>query len=111
MILFQIYFEVADDKRGEFETAFAEVFAPALRRQQGLQEVKLLRLYPPAVIAEIEGAPTEYNYQFNFVFDTEESRRRWAVSKDHDVAWPKISALAKKAVWRGYDWVQSSTKA
>ncbi len=108
MILFQIYFEVADEKRGEFEKAYAEIFEPALRRQQGFQEAKLLRLYPAAQIAEIEGAPSEFNYQFNFVFDTEESRRRWAVCKDHDVAWPKISAIAKKATWRGYDLVSPS---
>jgi heme-degrading monooxygenase HmoA len=105
MILFQIYFEVADEKCGEFEKAYAEVFEPALRRQPGFLESKLLRVYPAARIAEIEGAPTEHNYQFNFVFDTEESRRRWAVCKDHDVAWSKVSAIARRAVWRGYDLV------
>ena len=103
MILFQLYFEVADDRRGEFEQTYAEVFEPALRRQPGFQSARLLRLYPPALVQEIKAAPTEHNYQINFVFDAEESRRRWSVSKDHDVAWPKLSAIAKKAVWRGYD--------
>ena len=111
MILFQIYFEVADEKRGEFEKVYAEIFEPALRRQPGFQEAKLLRLYPAARIEEIEGAPTEFNYQFNFVFDTEESRRHWAVSQDHDVAWPKISAIARQAVWRGYDWIRPPPSA
>jgi hypothetical protein len=105
MILFQLYFDVADDKRSEFEKTYAEVFEQALRRQKGFQSARLLRLFSAARIAEIEAEPTEYNYQINFVFDAEESRRRWAVSADHDVAWPKISALARKAVWRGYDLV------
>jgi hypothetical protein len=103
VILFQILFDVADDKRAEFEKGYAEIFEPALGRQKGFLGSKLLRLYPAAWIQEIEAAPTEYNYQFNFTFDAEESRRQWAVSKDHDVAWPKISSLARKVVWRGYD--------
>lgn len=103
MILFQIYFEVPDDKRDEFEKAYAEIFEPALRRQPGFRESKLLRLYPAARMSEIEAASTEHDYQFNFVFDTEESRRRWAVSQDHDIAWPAVRNLAKSAIWRGYD--------
>jgi|SRR4029079_17811928 heme-degrading monooxygenase HmoA len=108
MILFQILFEVADDRRAEFEKAYRDVFQPALRRQQGFVSSKLLRLYPPARIQEIQGTPTEYDYEVNFVFESEEARRRWAVSKDHDVAWPAVSALARKFGWRGYDIVASS---
>ncbi|HEV3192730.1 MAG TPA: hypothetical protein VGY54_19615 [Polyangiaceae bacterium] len=110
MILFQILFDVAEDKRTEFEKAYAETFEPALRRQQGFLGSKLLRLYPATWIQEIEAAPTEYNYQFNFMFDAEQSRRRWAVSKDHDVAWPKISSLARKLAWRGYDVLRESAQ-
>jgi heme-degrading monooxygenase HmoA len=103
MILFQLLFEVADDKKAEFEKTFAQVFEPALKKQKGFQNVKLIRFYAPAVAAEIEATPTEINYQINFVFDSEASRRVWAKSADHDVAWPKLSGLTKKAQWRGYD--------
>jgi len=103
MILFQLLFEVADDKRTEFEKTYSEVFEPALRRQKGFQNVKLIRFYPPAQAAEIEATPTESNYQINFVFDSEANRRVWSKSADHDVAWPKLSGLTKKAQWRGYD--------
>ncbi len=109
MILFQLLFEVADDKRAEFESTYTEVFAPALKRQQGFQNVKLIRFYAPAVAAEIEATPTECNYQINFVFDSEANRRVWSKSADHDVAWPKLSGLTKKAQWRGYDVLSSST--
>jgi heme-degrading monooxygenase HmoA len=108
MILFQLLFEVADDKRAAFEKTYAEVFAPALRKQKGFQNVKLLRFYAPAQAAEIEASPTELNYQINFVFDSEASRRSWSKSADHDVAWPKLSGLTKKALWRGYDLLSSS---
>ena len=37
MILFQLYFDVPDNKRSEFESTYAEVFQPALSRQQGFQ--------------------------------------------------------------------------
>jgi heme-degrading monooxygenase HmoA len=103
MILFQLLFEVPDTKRTEFEETYATVFLPALSRQQGFQNARLLRLYPPATVAEIGAAPTEHNYQINFVFESEQARRKWAASADHDVAWPRLSAIATKAVWRGYD--------
>jgi hypothetical protein len=108
MILFQILFEVTDDRCAEFEGAYEKVFQPALRRQPGFVTSKLLRLYPAARIKEIEGLPTEFNYEFNFVFESEEARRRWAVSKDHDVTWPAITAIARKVGWRGYDIVANT---
>ena len=108
MILFQLHFEVADDKRAEFEKTYAEVFSPALRKQKGFQSVKFFRFYSKEQATEIEASPTEYNYQINFVFDAESSRRVWAKSPDHDVAWPKLSALTKKFLWRGYDLLDSA---
>jgi hypothetical protein len=103
MILFQLLFEVADEKKAEFEKTYAQIFEPALKKQKGFQSVRFFRVYPPAQVAEIEAAPTEINYQINFVFDTEANRRLWAKTADHDVAWPKLSGLTKKAQWRGYD--------
>ena len=103
MILFQLLFEVAEDQRAAFEQTYTQVFEPALRKQAGFQSAKLIRLYGPAMAAEIDATPTEMNYQVNFVFDSEANRRVWSKCADHDVAWPKISGLAKKAQWRGYD--------
>jgi heme-degrading monooxygenase HmoA len=108
MILFQILFDVADEQRAEFEKTYTHVFQPALEKQPGFVTSKLVRLYPTARIQEIHGLPSEFNYEFIFVFESEEARRRWAVSKDHDVAWPAVSALARKLGWRGYDVVASS---
>ena len=103
MILFQLYFEVAPQRHAEFERAYTEVFEPALRKQIGFESVKFLRLYGATESLKIGAAPTEFNYQVNFVFDSEESRRRWSTSRDHDAAWPTFSAIAQKAAWRGYE--------
>ena len=108
MILFQILFDIADERRAAFEKVYADVFQPALERQTGFVTSKLVRLYPTARIQEIQGLPSEFNYEFIFVFESEEARRHWAVSKDHDIAWPAVSSLARKLGWRGYDVVASS---
>jgi len=103
MILFELHFQVDAARRAEFESAFAEIFAPAISKQKGFQSLKLLRLYSPSAIAEIEASPTEYDYQINFTFESEAARRVWATSADHDLAWPKLSGIAQKFFWRGYD--------
>lgn len=103
MILFELHFQVEPQNKAAFESAYAEVFAPAISRQKGFQSLKLLRLYGPELIAEIGASPTEHDYQINFTFESEAARRVWATSPDHDVAWPKLSALTTKFFWRGYD--------
>jgi len=103
MILFELHFQVDAAKRAEFEQAYAQIFAPAISKQKGFQSLKLLRLYSATALAEIEASATEYDYQINFTFESEAARRVWATSADHDVAWPKLSAIASKFFWRGYD--------
>ena len=103
MILFELHFQVEPQKQAEFERAYADVFAPAISKQKGFQSLKLLRLYGADATAQIEASPTEYQYQINFTFESEAARRVWATSADHDVAWPKLSGIAKKFFWRGYD--------
>lgn len=103
MIMFQLSFEVSEDKRAAFEETYHTVFEPALSRQEGFLGATFTRLYAPAVVAEINAAPSEFNYQVVFRFESEAKRRVWATSPDHDVAWPKLSALTSRAVWRGWD--------
>lgn len=103
MILFQLYFEVAPERAGEFESTFAEVFLPALRRQRGFRHCKLLRSYAPPASAEIQALNDDFNYQCNFAFESEQLRRQWAASADHDLAWPALARLCLKVGWRGYE--------
>ena len=102
-MLLQIYFEVPPSGGSDFEKMYAEVYVPALKKQQGYLSSKLLRLFPPDVAGEIEAAKTDFNYQMELVFDTEENRRLWVASDEHQVAWPQAEKMATQVAWRGYD--------
>ena len=102
-MLLQIYFRVAKERAKGFERMYSESYVPALRKQQGYLRSSLLRLFPQGVAREIEAAPTEYNYQMELVFDTDENRRKWVASREHAQAWPLASGMAEKFAWRGFD--------
>ena len=102
-MLLQIYFDVSPEKADEFQRMYANAYVPALRKQKGYQGSKLLRLFPPEIVREIEAAETEFNFQMELMFDTEENRRLWAASDEHTRVWPMAQGLAHKVAWRGYD--------
>ena len=102
-MLLQIYFRVSEANSKAFEEMFEKVYVPAMRVQEGYQGSRLLRLFPPDMATEIQGRPTGFNYQMNLIFDTEENRRKWAASDEHQVAFPVARELAEEVAWRGYD--------
>jgi mannose-6-phosphate isomerase-like protein (cupin superfamily)/heme-degrading monooxygenase HmoA len=102
-IVLQMDFVVAKENAEAFEKMYTSVYVPAMTVQKGYIESKLLRVYPENVEKEIEGEQTTYNYQIQISFDTEENRRKWVASPQHQVAWPAASGLAKSFKWRGYD--------
>ena len=103
MILLQIHFQVSQEKTKNFEAMYRDVYVPALNKQRGYIRSNLLCLFDKAAADEIEAAPTEFNYQMELVFDTEENRLKWVDSPEHQKAWPAAEALIRKAAWRGYD--------
>ena len=108
-MLLQIYFQIADDQIEAFEQMFRDTYVPALRKQEGYLRSNLLRLFPAEVASEIQAATTDFNYQIELVFDTEENRRKWVASSEHQAAWPQASGMANKVAWRGYDITHSDT--
>ena len=102
-ILLQIYFKVAEDRAAEFEKMYAETYAPALQVQKGYIRSTLLRVYPEEVLTALQASLTEYNYQMELVFDTEENRVKWVASDEHQDAWPIAQGMAEKVAYRGYD--------
>jgi mannose-6-phosphate isomerase-like protein (cupin superfamily)/heme-degrading monooxygenase HmoA len=102
-IVLQMDFVVTKENAEAFEKMYSSIYVPAMTVQKGYIESKLLRLYPDNVEKEIEGEQTTYNYQIQISFDTEENRRKWVASAQHQVAWPAASGLAKSFKWRGYD--------
>lgn len=102
---------VVDKKNAQaFEKMYYSIYVPAMTVQQGYLSSKLLRLYPENVAGEIEAEPTTYNYQIQISFDTEENRRKWVASDQHQIAWPAATSLAKEYKWRGYDVMGDDTQ-
>ena len=99
----QMDFIVSKENAEAFETMYHSVYVPAMTVQQGYLGSKLLRLFPENLSKEIEAESTTYNYQIQISFDTEENRRKWVASTQHQIAWPAATALAKEYKWRGYD--------
>lgn len=102
-IALQMDFVVPKENAEAFEKMYHSIYVPAMTVQQGYVGSKLLRLFPEDVAKTIQAEPTTYNYSIQISFDTEENRRKWVASPQHQIAWPAASSLAKEFKWRGYD--------
>jgi len=102
-MVLQVDFVVAKENQQAFEQMYSSIYVPAMIVQQGYLGSKLLKLFPDDVAKGIEAEPSTYNYQIQISFDTEENRRRWVASDQHQIAWPSATALSKEFKWRGYD--------
>ncbi|WP_373521844.1 cupin domain-containing protein [Aquiflexum sp.] len=102
-IALQMEFVVANENAKAFEEMFHSIYVPAMVVQQGYLGSKLLRLFPENISKEIQAEPTTYNYQIMISFDTEENRRKWVATKQHEIAWPAAADLAKEFKWKGYE--------
>jgi mannose-6-phosphate isomerase-like protein (cupin superfamily) len=99
----QMDFVVPKENAEAFEKMYYSIYVPAMTVQEGYLGSKCLRLFPENIQKEIQAEPTNYNYQIQISFDTEEHRRKWVASPQHQIAWPAASGLAKEFKWRGYD--------
>jgi len=99
----QMDFVVEKEMAVAFEEMYYSIYVPAMTVQQGYLSSKLLRLFPKSLSKEIEAEPTTYNYQIQISFDTEENRRKWVASDQHQIAWPAATSLTREFKWRGYD--------
>jgi mannose-6-phosphate isomerase-like protein (cupin superfamily) len=99
----QMDFVVTQENREAFEKMYHSIYVPAMTVQKGYLSSKLLRIYTDTLARAIQGEPTTYNYQIQISFDTEENRRKWVASPQHQIAWPAATSLAKEFKWRGYD--------
>ncbi len=102
-IALQMDFVVSKENAISFEKMYHSIYVPAMKVQPGYLGSKMLRLFPENLSKEIQAEPTTYNYQIQISFDTEENRRKWVASSQHQIAWPAASGLAKEFKWRGYD--------
>ena len=82
---------------------YYSIYVPAMTVQKGYVGSKLLRLFPENIAKEIQAEPTTHNYSIQISFATEQDRRNWVKSAEHQIAWPAASKLATAFKWRGYD--------
>ena len=95
MIELHICVEPLPGKERELESVYCDEFAPAISIQDGFRRTTLLKLRDAV-----------RQYQINITFDTEELRVKWAGSKEHQEAWPKIDALCARVSWSGFDTIE-----
>ncbi len=106
-IILQIYFKVEAATAGKFENMYLTSYRPALQKQDGYQGSRLLRIFDKTISTEISAAPTHFNYQIELEFGSEEARRAWVQTPEHNHVWSLATALATSAEWRGYDLVDN----
>jgi heme-degrading monooxygenase HmoA len=109
MIVLQIYLTVEAAQAEKFEQMFATNYQPALRKQLGYQESRLLRIFDEATANEIAASSTPFNYQMELKFSSEEARRDWVRSPEHDEVWLLATTIATTAEWRGYEIIDFDT--
>jgi heme-degrading monooxygenase HmoA len=64
--------------------SFRKVFRPAISKQPGFVDVKLLKL------RKALAGPTPLPYRLLISFQTEEQRQTWVATSEHQRVWPAI---------------------
>jgi heme-degrading monooxygenase HmoA len=83
--------EVDPAKEKELLANFRGVFRPAIRKQPGFVDVKLLKLRS----ALAGKAPENCAFRLLISFQTEALRMQWVKSDDHQKAWPTLEKTLK----------------
>ena len=83
-IQLHVELDVIPGKENEMEEGFQQFFSPAIRRQPGFVEVRLLKF--TKAFEGKESAP----YRLVISFETDEQRLRWVASPEHQRIWPTI---------------------
>jgi heme-degrading monooxygenase HmoA len=65
---------------------YRSTYLPALRKQPGFVEVKLLKLRETLAGPAPKNAP----YRLIISFDTEEARKKWVATDEHQRVWPSV---------------------
>jgi heme-degrading monooxygenase HmoA len=85
--------EVDPAKEQEMLKNYRSTFRPAISRQPGFVEVKLLKLNK-AVAGK---SPAPFNYRLLLSFETEPQRLAWVKTDEHQRVWPTIENTLKGA--------------
>jgi hypothetical protein len=84
----QLHVDLAVDPANEREMLhnFETIFRPEAAKHPGYIDVKMLKLR-----AALQGtAPAGVNYRFSLTYQSEELRKKWVASAEHQRVWPAI---------------------
>lgn len=79
---------VDPSREKEMVANFHKVFKPAISRQPGFVEVRLVKLRE----VKFGQPPAPPKYRLLISFQTEQLREKWVASADHQKAWPAIES-------------------
>jgi hypothetical protein len=84
----QLHVDLAVDPAKEKEMLhnFQTIFRPEAAKHPGYIDVKMLKLR-----TALQGsAPPGVNYRFSLTYQSEELRKKWVASTEHQKVWPTI---------------------
>jgi len=105
MVCVMMWFRVATGRGEEMERFFQESYLPALRRQDGFRQSRLLRSFDSGFTSFALPSPlgdATFDYVVELTFETEERRRAWAATPEHGAFWPILRGLAEDARVLGF---------
>lgn len=102
MNTYEVKWRVRDDRREQFEEAIMSVFVPAVSKQPGFRGYTLARQFADEDIQAAELFRDLYNFRLNLTFESEELRKRWATTPEHDHAVETALAIADELVACGF---------
>jgi heme-degrading monooxygenase HmoA len=108
MITLQVKYAVAERDADEFQDTIVRVYGQVLAKQEGFISYRLLREYPRELREHIGATSDGYQFQLELTFESEELRRRWAASPDHDPAYEASRRLANQVIHNGFEVVRDS---
>jgi heme-degrading monooxygenase HmoA len=78
--------DVDPAKEKDLAATYDKTFRPAIRKQPGFVDVKLMKLR-----STLAGAPpARSNYRLLLSFETEEQRKAWVATDLHQKVWPEM---------------------
>lgn len=85
--------DVTPGKEKTLEANYEKIFRPAISRQPGFVEVKLLKFQA----AKVGEAPKNSSYRLVLSFQTEQQRVDWVATAEHQKVWPTMEGQLRGA--------------
>jgi heme-degrading monooxygenase HmoA len=82
MFTLHVDLSVKPDMTKALEATYRDIFVPAISKQAGFSETKLLRAI----------SPEAHSYRLVIAFESEKLQKTWVATDLHQQVWPKMEA-------------------